>query len=301
MSLLASALRTTLALIAAGLLLQAAPAQAASPGASALSVEQPRSFGHVIGDVLTQRVLLDDGEQRLEPTALPSADRVGLWFERRAPRIEADNQGRRWLVIDYQLVNAPRGLVAVTLPGLTLATRSGTSLKLEPWPVSIGPLTPDSVFAQGELQTMQADRPAAELPTAAVRTRFIACLAALAVVCVSWLAWVFWRNWRDSVRLPFARAWHQMRRLERAGADGSAEAWLAMHRALNSAAGRVVHAGSLQRLFSQAPQLEPLRPQLEDFYLRSGERFFAREPSAAPFPLMALCRELRRIEKQTRR
>ena len=40
--------------------------------ASAATVEQPRAFGHVIGDVLTQRVLLEEAGQALQPGALPS-------------------------------------------------------------------------------------------------------------------------------------------------------------------------------------------------------------------------------------
>ena len=96
---------------------------------------QPRSFGHVIGDVLTQRILLQDGDKQFEPAALPAADRIGVWFERRAPRLEVDEQGRRWLVLDYQIINAPRALVAVALPELNLASRSGRMLKVAAWPL----------------------------------------------------------------------------------------------------------------------------------------------------------------------
>jgi mxaA protein len=86
----------------------AADAEAAAPAAAAAvaaTIEQPRSFGHVLGDVLTQRVLLEHEGRPLQPGALPAATRVDLWLERRPPRIETDAQGRRWLAIDYQLIN----------------------------------------------------------------------------------------------------------------------------------------------------------------------------------------------------
>ena len=286
---------------AAWILGHAMMAEAEEPAANATVVEQPRSFGHVLGDVLTQRILLDNGERRLELSALPAADRVGLWFERRSPRIEPDAEGRRWLVIDYQIINAPRALVAVSLPALTLATKSGVPLRIPPWPLSVGPLTPEPAFAKGDLQAMRPDRPATEVSTTPIRRQLTTWLAGLALTLAAWIVWVLWRNRRDSLRLPFARALGQLKRLEGAGSAGSAEAWFAMHRALNAAAGRVVHAGSLHQLFAHAPELKPLRPELEHFYLQSSDRFFARTPSVNSFPLMEFCRALRRIEKQTQR
>ncbi|NMM29185.1 MAG: calcium incorporation protein MxaA [Glaciimonas sp.] len=289
----------TTAMIAVWILGHAPMAVAAEPAINVPVVEQPRSFGHVLGDVLTQRILLDNGDRQFAPAALPAADRVGLWFERRTPRIDIDAEGRRWLVFDYQIINAPRALTAVSLPSLTLASKSGVSLKVEAWPLSVGPLTPELVFAKGDLQTMRPDRPATEVPTVPILWQIKACLVGLALTLTAWLGWVLWRNWRDSLRRPFARTWQQLKRLESADSDSGAEAWISMHRALNDTAGGAVHAGSLHRLFAQAPQLKPLQSELEHFYLQSSDRFFARSPSTTTFPLMDLCRALRRIEKQT--
>jgi len=270
--------------------------------ATAATVEQPRAFGHVIGDVLTQRVLLEEAGQPLQPGALPSTARIDLWLERRPSRIETDAEGRRWLAIDYQVVNAPRALTAISLPALSIATASGPPLALPAWPISIGPLTPLDVLAEGDLQALRPDRPVAALPTHAVQQQLKLSLLALLAVFAAWLGWWAWRNQREAQQLPFANAWRELKRLRD---SSSPEAWRVVHRALNKSAGRVVHGASLPQLLTEAPYLRPLQPRLEDFYRESTRRFFFAESAAAAsthlhaaYPLKPLCRALCNAEKR---
>lgn len=271
--------------------------------ASAATVEQPRAFGHVIGDVLTQRVLLEQAGRPLQPGALPSAARIDLWLERRPSRIETDAEGRRWLAIDYQVINAPRALTAVSLPALSIATASGVPLALPAWPISIGPLTPLEVAAQGDLQPLRPDRAVASLPTYALGQQLKFSVLALLAVLVAWLGWWAWRNRREAQQLPFANAWRELKRI---GDPASPEAWRVLHRALNRSAGRVVHHASLPQLMAEAPYLRPLQPRLEEFYRESTRRFFFAESVAAAaqpegaYPLRPLCRALRDAEKRHR-
>ena len=270
--------------------------------ACAATVQQPRAFGHVIGDVLTQRVLLEQAGQPLQPGALPSTARIDLWLERRQSRIETDAEGRRWLAIDYQVINAPRALTAISLPALSIATASGPPLALPAWPISIGPLTPLDVLAEGDLQALRPDRPVAALPTHAVQQQLKLSLLALLAVFAAWLGWWAWRNQREAQQLPFANAWRELKRL---GDSSSPEAWRVVHRALNKSAGRVVHGASLPQLLAEAPYLRPLQPRLEDFYRESTRRFFFAESAAAAsaqphaaYPLKPLCRALCNAEKR---
>ena len=94
-------------------------ATSAYPAATAV-VEQPRPFGYVVGDVVTQRVLLEIGGRRFAPAALPKAERVDVWLERRPARIESLPDGHRWLALDYQVINAPQSLTTVNLPAFEL-------------------------------------------------------------------------------------------------------------------------------------------------------------------------------------
>jgi mxaA protein len=281
----------------------AAGAESAAPAADVVAaiIEQPRSFGHVLGDVLTQRVLLEHAGRPLQPGAMPAATRVDLWLERRPPRIETDAQGRRWLAIDYQLINAPRALSAIALPALSLATVSGPTLALPAWPISIAPLTPAEVFGQGDLQPLRPDRPVAALPTDAIERQLRLSLTALAGVLLAWLAWWAWRNASEARRLPFAQAWRDLKRIDD---PASAQGWRIVHRALNASAGFVVHGAGVPRLVAEAPYLRPLQPRLEDFYRESTRRFFAAEADRAAddpsYPLKPLCRALRDAEKRHR-
>jgi mxaA protein len=282
----------------------ASAASAALAGAAepAATVAQPQAFGHVIGDVLTQRVLLQSaGGQDLGAVAMPSAGRVGVWFERRNPRLEADGEGRPWLAFDYQIMNAPQMLTTIDLPTLTLTAQSGVTLQVPEWPVSVAPLTPKTAFGTGALQSLLPDRLAAPIATVPIERQLGWALGLLALSLLAWLAWWQWRNRREAARLPFARAWNQMQRLGTEDVDRDARAWTCLHRALNETAGHVVQAGSLPGLVSRAPHLQALQPRLETFYRHSGERFFASNLDDARFALFELSRELYRAERRQQR
>jgi mxaA protein len=290
--------RTLLAAALLALMRSVAAESPPTPAAPAATVEQPRSFGHVLGDVLTQRVLLSHAGRPVDAGALPAADRVGLYLERRTPRVEEDALGRRWLAIDYQVVNAPRALTAAALPALSITTSAGP-LQVVAWPVSIGPLTPPATFDQGALQPLRPDRPVLPVPTEGLERQLKLSLTALAVVLLGWAAWWAARNAREARRLPFARAWQQLRQADPA----STEAWRALHRALDATAGRVVHGRTLPRLLADAPHLQPLAPQLEAFFRHSEQRFFASEAGTAPadLSLRALGLALREAERRHHR
>jgi mxaA protein len=280
----------------------AAAHAASSDAATAVPaiVQQPRAFGYVLGDVLTQRVLLQAGGHDMGAVTPPSVGRSGVWLERRPVSFETDADGRRWMVIGYQVVNAPQTLTTIALPALTLTSASGAQLQVAEWPASVGPLTPPATFAAGDLQPLRPDRQAPLLATAGLRRQIAWALGLLLATLLAWAAW-WWRNQRESARLPFARAWRRMQRLQGAQAASSKDAWFCMHEALNETAGQVVHGGSLCALLTRAPYLQPLRAQLEHFYQVSAERFFKPAPGAAEFPLQALCRALYRAERRQQR
>ncbi|QTD95181.1 calcium incorporation protein MxaA [Burkholderia anthina] len=279
----------------------AAAAAAAERAVIPAMVRQPRAFGHVLGDVLTQRILLRAGDGDADRVAPPAVGRTGTWLERRRVRFETDTQGRRWMAIDYQIVNAAPVPTTIALPALTLASPSGATLRIAEWPVSVSPITPDDTFNAGDLQPMRPDRQAPLPPTGPIRRQAGFALGLWLLTLLSWAGWWMWRNRRESVRLPFARAWRQMRRLDPSHVDTSPLAWRCLHRALDETAGQVVHADSLPGLFARAPYLRPLRVPLEHFYRQSAERFFTLAPAEAAYPLQALCRELYRAERRYRR
>ena len=280
-----------------------APAAPAA-GTPAPVVQQPRPFGYVLGDTLAQRILLESQGHNFDPAALPPAERAGLWFARRSARIEPAEDGHRWLVIDYQLINAPQALMSVNLPSITLKSKVGNNaLSVPAWPVSIAPLTPRVAFAQGGLQELRPDHPAPTLPTRALRRQLEIWSGAFALTVVAWLGWWLARSLRATANQPFARA---LRAIRRSG-DDNAAAWLALHRAFDATAGRALQLSTLPALFDQAPHFVPQRAAIEQFYTASSQHFFGAGTNSPPetrsgaWSLHGLCTNLRRIEKQHER
>ncbi len=307
-------LMITLAVAGTGMLAVSYPAHAI---AYVASIDPPRGFGYTLGDVVTERVLLAAAGHEVRNVEQPSSGRIDLWLERRPARVETDREGRRWLVLDYQIVNAPRSLTQIALPALSLRTRGGDVLQLGAWPVTVGPIISDTVVAAvdiasagaraaqivaagqgrdpaplfGASPAMQPDRGASPIPLAPIMRRIGYALVCLFSTLAGWLGWWVWRNRRDAAQLPFARGWRRMRTLcaSRAPAEVDADAaWHIVHRALNETAGQVINMHTLSRLFARAPWLLSMQPQLEAFHERSDARFFAVSSGPAGLP----CAEL---------
>lgn len=256
-------------------------------------VEQPRPFGHVLGDVITQRVLLEVADEDFTPVELPSAQRINVWFERRKPTIETASNGTRWLTVDYQIINTPQVLETVSLPAWTLKSSTGATLEIPAWPISITALTPvpSSPRMTGELRP---DRAAPTIDTKPISRQLILWTAAFLLALAAWFGWVQQRNYRDRSNKPFARAWHEIQEMD----ENAPEAWQALHRAFDGAAGRVVQVETLPLLFAQAPYLADLRARIEQFFQQSSERFFREATLERQESVRALCRDLRQLEKR---
>ncbi|WP_235850821.1 hypothetical protein [Paraburkholderia piptadeniae] len=264
-------------------------------------MQQPRAFGHVLGDILTQQILFDDHGTDAALSAMPSTGRVNAWLERRPPSIRTDADGRRWLVLDYQVMNSPRAPTVTSTPPLQLRLTSGATLDIAESPLSIGPLAPLSVADAGRLATLQPDRLLPTQSTAPLERAMAVWIALTVAVLLAWLGWWIARNRRDAMRLPFAKAWARFGQHDDAALEADPDAWRGLHRALDEAAGRVVHAGSILGLTNNAPHLRELRPQIEQFFQRSSDRFFGDLPVATPFSLRELFRALYRAEKRHHR
>lgn len=262
-------------------------------------VENPRPFGYLVGDTLVQRVQLTVDGRSVDLVELPRKDRFGSWISRRGARIERRPDGSRWLLLDYQIINASKDVDVIALPKLHLRTTTpDVFIDVADWPITVGAITASLVRNQGGLIPLQPDRPAPTIATDAIRRSLHASLAGLALTLGLWLGWWRWREWQAAERLPFARAAKTLRTV-----DGQSEAaWKALHQAFDATAGRVIQPASLPLLFRAAPQLEAARDRIERFYAASAERFFGgREAAPAGVSIPELAAELRRIERQHER
>jgi mxaA protein len=250
-------------------------------------VEQPRPFGYTVGDIVTQRVLLPDG---FAPSSLPEATRATAWLERRPARLERGPDGRRWLVVDYQVVNAPRTLATVTVPAWQL---DGTPpLRIAAAAIGVAPLT--APVGAGQAVPLRPDRPAPAIVTRPIQRTLWLWVAALATTLAAWLAYAAWNAWRDRTTLPFGRALRQLH----GQADAALASHVALHQAFDRTAGQVVQAGTLAALFARAPWLQASQPQIERFYAQSAALFFGSGLPADAVSPRVLCRQLHRLERR---
>ncbi len=272
----------------------AAPVRPAQLSEHVAVVEEPRAFGYVLGDLLVQRIELQIDGRTFAPDSMPPLEKSGNWLTRREVHVESRGDGRHWLRIVYQLINAPQQLMTISLPGLRLTGMGHSGVLTVPqWPVSIAPLTPRKVFHQGALQALRPDRIVPAPDPAAPLHRLQYWSAALAAVMLVWLLFEGARLLRHDQQRPFAEA---ARRIRLHGEDSPA-AWLAMHQAFDRVAGRSVQLQNLEVLFATAGYLQPQRAAIARFYNASNARFFA-GADPQPIGLRELCARLRQIERR---
>jgi mxaA protein len=132
---------------------------------------------------------------------------------------------------------------------------------------------------------------------APMKRSLVAGIVGFLLTVVVWGSWWAWRNWRASSAQPFAKALREMRNVD----DAAPEAWHALHRAFDATAGRATRVATLPAFFQQSPELQPMRPAIEEFFNESAARFFEGRALERTVPVHALCRELRRIEKRNER
>ncbi len=276
--------------------------QASIPSSSASNshdavVAQPRPFGYFIGDIVRKHVLLPDED--FEIGEMPQTERIGVWFERRPVKtIVSSEDGRRWLILEYQIINAPQELATIEIPGFELEDATGTrGIAVPASSIDVAPLTtalPEGADLAGALRP---DRAAPHIATSPIQRRLVIYATAFALTLLSWLSWIGWRNWRARTHLPFASAWQEIRELD----DREARAWQALHRAFDRTAGRVTHSATVAELFDQAPHLVSQRDRIEQFFRQSSDFFFGSGLPEKALSVRELCRDLRRIEERHER
>ena len=262
-------------------------------------VQQPvRRFGYFIGDVVEQQIHLQVEGENIELAEIPPNRRVGQWLERLSSTLITADRGQHWLVLRYQIINAPSELIAISLPALSLTSIDGEPLVVDAWQITVSPLLPAVMSDSDMLSVIRPDRQPvpADWRTAARQLKFTG--IALAVTMVSWLGWWLWRRHTDALRLPFARALHEMRSLGLKQLDENPHAWLALHHAFNDAAGRSINSGTIAELIKQQPWLKSMQAQIESFYAASVVRFFEQATQPQTFALFEFGKSLHQAEKQ---
>ena len=272
-----------------------------------LAVDEPRAFGHSVGDVLSRGITIRVPKSlRLDEASLPSIGRRGTALELRHVHWErhAESGADRYeLRLDYQLFLAPREVRTLEMPPLMLRFEGAPraqEVRIDAWPVVAAPLGPLEASPRHGLGDLRPDRAPPLIDTRAARWR-LGAYAAVAVLALGYLAWVYlaWPWWLQRHR-PFGRAWHELRSLSaRSSLDEVRAAIRRLHEALNRTAGQVLFEHGVDRFVAAQPRFAPLQADLASFFRRSREAFFAHDSDALRDTawLVEFCRRCRNVER----
>lgn len=281
---------------------------AATPARVVITVHPPRAFGYVVGDVVHESLRIETpAGVSLDASTLPRRGRIDAWLEVGGVSVsqtEAAVGSRYDVDIEYQIVNAPRELRTIALPGLGLGFAGPTGKTREvvgDAPINVAPLTTD--LLRVGLEEMRPDAEPEPLAEREPRGR-LAREATAAVLCALLFAAVRfgWRRGRPTRPFTEARAFlvRSRRRTDVAvDAEAYRDALRAVHRAFDIQAGRTLFWEDLPAFLERAAAPVDLRERTERFFAGSRAAFFAADstpraagPSIAD--LIALCEAWRR-------
>lgn len=275
------------------------------------TTEEPRAFGHQVGDVVTRVIWIDvPAGLTLDADSLPAPGRLSAALDLRA--LSRGDEGiaggtRLRLELEFQVFAAPVAPRIVDLPTLKLRFDGGgrsQELRVDPWPLAVSPLGPEAASPRHGLGELRPDQPPPGADTRMLRAVVVAGTTVAALVGV-WLAAVYFGlPWWSRRHRPFGRAWRELQAARRRGvlgeeATASATITRRLHAALNASAGHVLFAEGVEAFIAAAPRYAPLRADLLSFFERSRGAFFAAAPVDDPSWLLDLARALRDAERGT--
>lgn len=281
----ASAFAMALALAAT---LMATPAADAAEVAT-VSVQEPRAFGHAVGDLVVRQVTVHlPAGSEFDETSLPQSARRGQAIELRqithqsewawlGPLVGRWVDRRHELTLVYQVFLSPPEVRTLELPPLALRVKSPTrseELRVDAWPLTVAPLAPAEASVREGLGLLRPDAPPPLIDLSMSHAR-LWCYAALLVLLGAYLLHVYiGLPWWARQRRPFTQAWRATRRLPEVALAGQQQMFRRLHEALNQTAGRVVFETDLDTFLAEHPRFSGIRTELAVFFQRSREQFF---------------------------
>lgn len=242
----------------------------------------PRPFGYLIGDVIRHEIQLDlKKPYALQKGSIPTAGNLNYWLELRNVAVEEMEQqaaNRYRILLTYQTFYAPVGVKALSIPAFRLVLSRPDQILNVPipaWEFTMSPLRELAVRTEGGREYVRPDAKPRPIDARGHGIRLIL----FAAVTAATLLYTLWRygQWPGRRRKPFARASRELRRLRRGAIDLTVykQALQAIHRAFNETAGAPIFPGSLQQFVQQRPAFLPLMGEIEAFFERSRDLFFA--------------------------
>ena len=273
-----------------------------------VQVENPRPFGHFLGDRVTRRIRLTAPRPyTLAQDALPKTERISTWIELTDVAVQSAPglSGTRYHIdLIYQLINSPTQTQLAPLPDVrlkfTASGRTTIAADIDEWSIAVAPLAPRPAVAKTE--PLRPARAPKLIDNGATEGRLILYCTGM-VAIGAWLTFVQYVIPRLRLRNgPFAAAQRTIESLTQQPPDEAhlQAALRAMHRAFDQTAGRRLFPEHLGQFLSRHRHFEDLHGSVQHFYEVSSREFFG---DGAPIDLyrldwlLALCAQCRARER----
>jgi mxaA protein len=276
-----------------------------------MEVSNPRPFGHVIGDILQQKINLELATPyQLDEGSLPEAGPLSRWLEIRAPHVRTRNSRgvtSYEILLSYQTFYLAERLESIVIPSLELSVGNGERilpLLVPEWSFSVTPLAAHGIDASVTVSGLRPNLPPPTMPV----TPHVYRIVGLSVCLLAALLYFAYAYWGIPVlarrNRPFAITFRHLRKLERKPVTDTRylDALRSLHGAFNLTAGWTVLAGNLALFFVDHPEFASLRTPIETLFMQSRKAFF--EPRQEPATdadsmqnLVRLCRRCRALER----
>ncbi|MCB2427143.1 hypothetical protein [Methylophaga pinxianii] len=236
-----------------------------------VTISLDRSWGLLIGDIVTASIVLPVSVSDIDADSLPQLNkRHGPWLN-----LQQLSSNSNVLKLEYQLVNVPAKTRTLQTPSYTLRTNSGELLTIPSAEFSAGSFLNATDEDAMEL-TLRGDQRLLAADFGPLKQQLVYAVAIALIMVLIWLIWHL--GLRPGKRLPFAKAVFSLNKLRWFGHKDADAATRVMHHAFNESANTVVIYSQLQQLWDACPWLVDLQPEITRFYQQSASHYFSREP-----------------------
>lgn len=240
-------------------------------------VQTPRPFGYVIGDKITQRLLVEVRQGvELQYSSLPAKGTINRWLNLNKISIKkTKNSNSLFYQIDmtYQVFYAPLEVKMLDLPAFTLQFRQfGNSVKQDVpvWHFTTAPLRELAIRKDNGIEYMRPDQLAPLIDNSAITIRLMI-FSTLAGLMAGYLAWLYGLLTFLPKYQIFKKPTCQLAKL----AEGDEEKMLTIfHRALNRLNGKPLFKHQCNRFYQKFPRYKQLQSELDWFFDFSNDYFF---------------------------
>lgn len=302
--------RLALSLVLLGL------ATAAQAQVRSVEVRTPRPFGYFLGDLVRAQVeIVVEPGFVLQTPSLPQSGALAYWLDLRdvtVSRSETGDGRRVRLDLTYQNFYAALDARALEIPGFTVtfvneSDHGATTAKAEvpAWSFNISPLREVQPPAQDDPRNYM--RPDGQVGAGDPRPLLMGAAGSAALALLAFAGLARDRTWwpfRARASRPFGIATRRVRTLARRDDAETAygEALTALHRAIDTAAGRRILADDLGAFLARHPAYLREATALGQFFEASRQSFFGPGPAAGreTMPLREVARLARRLAEAER-